>query len=319
MKKYPLHTRVCDTLCIEYPILQGGMVWLSNWKLASAVSEAGGLGVLASGSSSSKAELKEEIKRVRDNTDKPFGINIPLMNPSSPWMIETALEENVHVVITSAGNPKPYSQTIKNEGLIHCHVVATPKQGKKAEESGVDIVIAEGIEAGGHNSPLEITTLVLVQKLVKMVNIPVIAAGGIATGRALLAMLALGAEGVQIGTKFILTHECPAHRNFKRKLLEATEEDTVLTARTIGHPVRCIKNKLTEAIIQWEKEGKTELEIIQEIGPGRSRMAALDGEVEDGTVMSGQCVGLVNEIKSVKEVINEIIREAEERLKELMK
>ncbi len=310
MSRTPLHTEVCDILGIRYPILLGGMVWVSNWRLASAVSEAGGLGVIAGGSCLSADELKEEIRKTRDNTDKPFGVNIPIMNPNSPWMVDVCLEENVPAIITSAGNPKTYAEKIKSTGIKFLHVVATPRQGQKVEEAGADIIVAEGIEAGGHDSPMEITTFVLIQRITELVKTPVVAAGGIATGRALVAALALGAKGVQMGTRFILTPECEVHENFKKALLEATEEQVVLTARSVGHPVRCLRNKLAEEILEWERKGASDAELMEKIGPGRSRKAAREGDVEEGTVMTGQCVGLVKEIKPVKEVIEEIINEA---------
>lgn len=311
-------TEVCEILGIEYPIFLGAMVWVSNWKLASAVSNAGGLGVLAGGSILSEDELREEIKRVREATDRPFGVNIPIMNPLSEQLVNVCIEEKIPVIITSAGNPKTYAEKIKSSGAKFVHVVATPRQGKKAEECGADIIVAEGIEAGGHDSPFEITTFVLIQKITEIVRVPVVAAGGIATGKSMVAAFALGARGVQMGTRFILTKECEVHPNFKDKLLQATEEDTVLTGRSIKKPVRCIKNKLAEEILELERKGVSEMELLNHIGPGRSRLASVEGDVENGTVMCGQCVGLVNEIKSVSEVIKEMIEEGTKTLQRLI-
>lgn len=310
-------TEVCDVLGIKYPVFLGAMVWISNWKLASAVSNAGGLGVIAGGGIASEEELRKEIDMVKKNTSSPFGVNIPIMYPNSQELVKICIEERVPVIITSAGNPKTYSEKIKSSGAKFIHVVATPRQGRKAEESGADIVVAEGIEAGGHDSPYEITSFVLIQKVTEMVKIPVVAAGGIATGKAMAGAFALGAKGVQLGTRFILTKECDAHQNFKQKLLESSEEDTVLTGRTIKRPVRCIRNKLAEEILSLEKKGLSEMELLQHIGPGRSRMAAVEGEIEEGTVMSGQCIGLVNEIKTVEEVIEELINDATSTIKNL--
>jgi enoyl-[acyl-carrier protein] reductase II len=308
-------TELCDLLGIEYPIIQGGMVWVSYQELCAAVSEAGGLGILGAGSMTTN-ELREEIRLVKGKTKKPFGINVPIAKPDSEALIETAIQEGVHVIATSAGDPNRFTGRIQDAGLKVIHVSPSPTLAVKAAEAGVDAVAAEGIEAGGHDGFEEITTMALIPQVVEKVDIPVIAAGGIADSRGFVAALALGAKGVQIGTRFAATHEAMGHARFKESILKANDTGTVITGRYIG-PTRCVRNRLTEEIIEKEKSGISSQDLLKFIGPGRSRRATTEGEVEEGTIYCGQIAGLVSELKSAKEVVEEIVRGAEPLVKHL--
>jgi len=310
-------TKLCDLLGIEYPIIQGGMVWVSYSDLCAAVSEAGGLGILAGGSMTID-ELKEQIGLVKSKTKKPFGVNIPIARPDSDALIGVSIEEGVNVVFTSAGNPKRFTQTIHDAGLKVVHVSPSATLATKAADAGVDAVVAEGIEAGGHDGFEEITTMALIPQVVEKLDVPVIAAGGIADSRCFVAALALGASGVQIGTRFAATHEASAHSNFKNAILNANDTGTVITGRRLG-PTRCVRNKLTETIIEAENKGAGPEELFKLIGMGRSQRATVDGDVEEGTIYCGQIAGLIAELKSAKEVITEIIEGAESLCKELEK
>lgn len=308
-------TELCDLFGIEYPIIQGGMVWVSYHALCAAVSEAGGLGILGAGSMTSD-ELREEIRLVKSKTKKPFGINVPIAKPDSDELIDLAIEEGVNVISTSAGNPKRFTRSIQDAGLKVIHVSPSPTLAVKAAEAGVDAVAAEGIEAGGHDGFEEITTMALIPQVVKKLHIPVIAAGGIADSRGFVAALALGAKGVQIGTRFAATPEAMGHPRFKESILKANDTGTVITGRHIG-PTRCVRNKLAEEIIEKEKSGISPQDLLKFIGPGRSRLATTQGEVEEGTIYCGQIAGLISELKDAGEVIEEIIRGAEALVKEL--
>ncbi|MBL7174493.1 MAG: DUF561 domain-containing protein [Desulfobacteraceae bacterium] len=310
-------TKLCDLLGIEYPIIQGGMVWVSYSDLCAAVSEAGGLGVLA-GASMTPDELRGQIGLVKSKTEKPFGVNIPIARPDSDGLVGVSIEEGVNVVFTSAGNPKRFTQKIHDAGLKVVHVSPSATLATKAADAGADAVVAEGIEAGGHDGFEEITTMALIPQVVEKLDIPVIAAGGIADCRGFVAALALGASGVQIGTRFAATHEASAHSNFKNAILNANDTGTVITGRRLG-PTRCVRNKLTETIIEAENKGASPEELFQLIGVGRSQRATVDGDVEEGTIYCGQIAGLIAELKSAKEVITEIIEGAESLFKELEK
>ncbi len=299
-------TEVTRRLNIEYPIILGGMVWICMHELCAAVSEAGGLGVLAGGSMTAD-ELKGEIESVREKTKKPFGINIPLLRPDAEDLIDISIEGGAAAVITSAGNPKRFTKKIKDAGLVVLHVSPNVTLAKKAEDAGVDIIVAEGFEAGGHNGFDEIGTMALIPQVVDNVSIPVVAAGGIADSRGFAAAFALGAGGVQMGTRFVATHEARAHKNFKDAILGVTDTGTIVTARTLG-PTRCIKNPLAEKILAAEKGGAGVEELYELIGEGRSRKAAVDGDIVEGTVYCGQIGGLISELKSVKTVIDDIIK-----------
>ena len=285
-------TELCDLLGIQYPILQGGMVWVSYNELCAAVSNSGGLGILAGGSMTAD-ELREEIRLVKEKTDKPFGANIPVVKPDSESLVNVAIEEEVDIISTSAGNPKRFTQKIHDAGLKVIHVSPSPQLAAKAAEAGVDAIVAEGIEAGGHDGFEEITTMALVPQVVEKVTIPVVAAGGIANGRGFVAALALGAKGIQMGTRFVATHEASGHTNFKEAILNANDAGTVITGRRLG-PTRCVRNRLTEEILEAESKGATPEELFQLIGMGRSRRATQEGDVEEGTIYCGQIAGLIH-------------------------
>ncbi len=301
-------TELCDILGIEYPIIQGGMVWVSYHELCAAVSEAGGLGILAGGSMTPD-ELREEIRLVKERTSKPFGVNVPIVKADSESLVDVAIEEGVSVISTSAGNPARFTPRIHDAGIKVMHVSPSAKLAKKAADAGVDAVVAEGIEAGGHDGFEEITTMALVPQVVDMLKIPVVAAGGIADSRGFVAALALGAKGVQIGTRFAATHEATGHPDFKGAIVNADDTGTVITGRVMG-PTRCVRNRLTGRILEAEREGATAAELFKLIGIGRSRRAAVEGDVEEGTVYCGQIAGLISELKSAGDVIEEILEGA---------
>ena len=314
MFKTMFKTEVCEILGIEYPIILGGMVWIGKSDLVAAVSEAGGLGQLAAGGMSVE-EIEEEIEKVKQKTSKPFGVNIPLVRPDSADMIEISIKSGASVITTSSGSPKKFTSRIKDQGCKVMHVVSSVSFAKKSAEAGVDIIVAEGIEAGGHNGFDEITSMALIPQVVDSVDIPVIAAGGIADGRGFVAALSLGAKGAQMGTRFAATYESAAHPRFKESIINAQDDSTVITGRTTVGPTRSIKNRLTDMIVDAEKKGASPDELFELIGEGRSVMASIEGKIEDGSVYCGQIAGLVREIKSAKEVINDIIAEAKNIIK----
>jgi enoyl-[acyl-carrier protein] reductase II len=299
--------RICQLLGIKHPILQGGMVWVSTRELAAAVCNAGGLGVARG--SQSKEHLKEDIQAIRDLTDGPLGVNIPLLDPLSAEILEMVAELKVDAVITSAGSPAKHTGWLKEAGLKVLHVIPSVRLAKKAADSGVDAVVAEGYEAGGHNGVDEITTMALIPQVVDAVDIPVVAAGGIADARGMVAAFALGAEAVQLGTRFIATRECIAHARVKEAILSAGDVSTVITGR--GHaPVRMLKNKLAEKILEREHSGASHEELLEFIGSGRTRAALIEGDLEEGSLMAGQIAGMIKDVKSVQEVIDEMIQGA---------
>jgi enoyl-[acyl-carrier protein] reductase II len=308
-------TKLCDILNIQYPSIQGGMVWICMHELAAAVSEAGGLGVLAGGSMTPE-ELAEEIRRTKAVTTKPFGVNIPLLRPDAETLIDVAVAGGAAAVVSSAGNPKRFTKKIQDAGLKVVHVSPNVSLASKAEDAGVDAVVGEGIEAGGHDGFDEITTMALIPQLVERLGIPVIAAGGIADGRGLVAALALGAQGVQMGTRFAATFEARAHPKFKEAILSVNDTGTVISARTLG-PTRAVKNKLTERIAEAERACVPKEELLELIGEGRSRMASVDGDVDEGTVYCGQIGGVITELKHAGDVVKGTIEEAEKVVKEL--
>ncbi len=292
---------------IKYPIVQGGMIWCSGWELASAVSNAGGLGLIGSGSMD-PVILREHIKKCKKATKNSFGVNIPLIFSFAEDFINIVIEEKVPIVFTSAGNPKKYTEILKKRGIIVVHVVANKKSAIKCEEAGVDAIVAEGFEAGGHNGREETTTMVLIPMINKAVSIPLIAAGGIATGRAMLAVMCLGAEGVQIGSRFVASNESSAHQNFKNKVIEAGDGDTMLTLKSLI-AVRLLKNKFFNDISKEESAGASAEELIKILGKGRSKQGMFEGDIDDGELEIGQVAALINEQKPVAEIINEIIQE----------
>lgn len=305
-----INTEICKILDIKYPIIQGGMAWISTAELAAAVSEAGGLGIIAAGNAPAKT-VEEEIIKLKKLTDKPFGVNIMLLSPFAEEVVDIVCRFKVPVVTTGAGNPAKFIKKLKGAGTKIIPVVPAVALAKRMENLGADAVIVEGTEAGGHVG--ELTTMVLVPQVADAVNIPVIAAGGIADGRGLLAALSLGAEGVQIGTRFICAEECTVHKNYKNMILKAKDRDAVVTARITGHPVRMLKNKLARQFFDLEQKG-AEIEKTEQLGLGKLELAAVEGDVENGSVMAGQVAGMVDKIQPCKEIMEEIILDAKNRL-----
>lgn len=301
------YTELCQILEIKYPIIQGGMAWVANHQLAQAVSNAGGLGIIAAGNAP-KEVVGEEIKNLRLQTDKPFGVNIMLMSPFSEDIIDLVCEERVPVVTTGAGNPGKYIKKLKDSGIKVLPVVPTVALARRLEREGADALIVEGTEAGGHIG--ELTTMSIVPQIVDAVEVPVVAAGGIADGRGFLAALSLGAKGVQMGTRFVCSTECVAHQNYKRKIMKSKDRDAIVTGRSTGYPVRVLKNKFTKEYIELEKTGVSFNE-LEELGAGRLRTAVIDGDMDNGSIMAGQISGMVNDIKPCEDIINNIIKEAE--------
>ena len=304
-------TKICDLLGIEYPIIQGGMTWIANAELAAAVSNAGALGII-SPNAGMKLEgdvmecQRSQIRKVKSLTDKPFGVNLPVQIPEIEKLIAVLVEEGVKVVTSSAGSPALYTTRLKEAGVKVLHVVASVRHAKSAERNGVDAVIAEGYEAGGHNGMDELTTMVLVPQVVDAVSIPVVAAGGIYDARGFVAALALGAEGVQIGTCFVATHECVAHQNFKEAIVEATDTGTVITGRKLG-PARILKGGFATTILELEGKGATAEELLVFIGLARSRIGELDGDLAEGEAYCGAIAGMINEIVGAGDVVKRIV------------
>lgn len=309
-------TEICEMFGIEIPIILGGMLWVGKSDLVVAVSEAGGLGLLGAGGMRIE-EIEEELENVRKKTSKPFGVNIPLLRPDAEEMIDVSIKNRATVISTSAGNPKRFTRMIQERGCRVMHVVANVSFAVKAVDAGVDVIAAEGYEAGGHNGSDEITTMALVPQVVETVNLPVVAAGGIADGKGFVAALALGAKGVQVGTRFLATHECAAHTNVKEAVLGLTDDGTCVTGRTTIGPARAIRNRLTDMIIDAEKRGASTEELFELIGEGRSARACIEGDCDEGTVYCGQIGGNIHEIKSVNEVMEGMIAEARDIVQSL--
>jgi len=305
--------RVSELLGVEYPIFQGGMAWVATANLAAAVSNAGGLGIIAAGNLNPE-KLSSEIDKLRSLTDKPFGVNLMLLSPQIEELFDVVVEKKVPVVSTGAGNPAKYMESFKKIGTIVIPVVASATQAIRMEKIGADAVVAEGMEAGGHIGKL--TTMVLIPEVVDNVSIPVIAAGGIADGRGVAAAFCLGAEGVQLGTRFICSPESEAHENFKIKLLKSRSLDAIVTGNSTGHPVRSLRNTLTKEIIFLEKKGAG-FEEIETVALGGLRKAVIEGDMKMGSVMAGQSVGLVKKILPVEEIIREVFEDAGNTIKKL--
>ena len=301
--------RICELFGIQYPIIQGGMVWCSGWRLAAAVSEAGGLGLIGAGSMHPET-LREHIQKCQAATDKPFGVNVPLMYPEIETIMRIIIDEGVKIVFTSAGNPKTWTTTLKEKGIKVAHVVSSSKFARKCEEAGVDAVVAEGFEAGGHNGREETTTLCLIPAVRRATTLPLIAAGGIGTGDAMLATFALGAEGVQVGTRFALTNESSAHENFKRLCLSLNEGDTKLLLKKLS-PTRLVKGGFTTAVEEAEARGASVEELRELLGKGRAKKGIFEGDLEAGELEIGQVAALFREQQSAREVIEEMIRDFE--------
>lgn len=306
-----MKTEITELLGIEYPIIQGAMAWVGTNELASAVSEAGGLGIIGSGGAPA-SWVKEQIQQVKKKTDKPFGVNVMLMNPEADAIAQVIVDEKVPVVTTGAGNPEKYMEMWKAAGVKVIPVVASVALAKRMERTGADAVIAEGTESGGHIG--ETTTMALVPQVVDAVSIPVIAAGGIADGRGIAAAFMLGAKAVQMGTIFVASKESIASDAYKNKVVKAKDIDTKVTGRSTGHPVRCIRNKQTQEYLRLESEGAT-LEELEHLTLGGLRKAVVDGDVINGSVMAGQIAGLVKEIRSCKDIVEGLNAQAEELLK----
>jgi enoyl-[acyl-carrier protein] reductase II len=294
---------------IQYPIVQGGMIWVSGWKLASAVSNAGGLGLIGSGSMYPEV-LREHIQKCKKATDKPFGVNVPMLYPQIQEIIDIIVEEGVKIVFTSAGNPKTWTAFLKEKGITVVHVVSSVKFALKAEVAGVDAVVCEGFEAGGHNGREESTTFTLIPMVKQEVKIPVIAAGGIASGRGMLAAMVLGADGVQIGSRFAATIESSAHDNFKQTIVDVKDGDTHLTLKELA-PVRLVKNQFYNQVQELYQQNPTVEEIKELLGRARAKKGMFEGDLENGELEIGQIAGIIHEIKPAKEVLEEIVQEFE--------
>jgi enoyl-[acyl-carrier protein] reductase II len=299
--------RICELFGIKYPIVAGGMVWCSGWRLASAVSNAGGLGLIGAGSMHPET-LREHIQKCKAATDKPFGVNIPLMYPEIDTIIDIVINEGVKIVFTSAGNPKMWTGKLHNHGIIVGHVIASTRFARKCEEAGVDAIVAEGFEAGGHNGREETTTMCLIPAVRKITSKPLLAAGGIASGEAIAAAMALGADGVQMGTRFALTVESSASDAFKQRCLNLNEGDTQLTMKQIS-PTRMIKNDFFQLIDNAEKSGAIIDELREIIGKGRTKKGIFEGELDDGELEIGQIASSIKQIRTVSEAMVQMIDE----------
>lgn len=310
---YMIKTNICSLLNIKYPIFQGGMAQISDAGLAAAVSEAGGLGVIAAGNNTAEV-LRKEIHKIKNLTNKPFGVNVMLLSPHAEEVGNLLIEEKVPVIITGAGNPGKFMKMWKEAGSKVIPVVPSVAYAKHLEKIGADAIICEGTEAGGHVG--ELTTMCITPQVVDAVSIPVVAAGGVGDGRGIVAALSLGAQGVQVGTRFVLAKECKVHQNYKDKIIKANDTDTAVTGRKTGHPVRVLKNKLVTQFKKLEKDNAT-VDEMEQLGRGRLYKAAVEGDVDYGSVMSGQIAGLVCKEQSCEEIINEMFDEAEKIMKNL--
>ncbi len=308
-----IRTPLCDLLKIQHPILQGGMAWVATPSLVAAVSEAGGLGVLGAGNCPPDL-VRQQIREIRERTDRPFGVNIALISPFIPDIVDICVQERVPVVTTGAGSPSAFMPALKQAGVTVVPVIASVALAKRLERMGADALIAEGSESGGHIG--DVATMPLIPQVVDAVKVPVVAAGGIADGRGLVASLALGAVGIQMGTRFISTVECAVHDNYKQMIVKAGDRATITTGHSLGHPVRALRNPMTRKFEELEKVGLSEEELI-DFGTGKLRRAAVDGDVNEGSFMAGQSCGLVHDTVTVAELIERIISQAEALLKDL--
>ena len=302
-----MKNRITELFNIDYPLIQAGMIWCSGWRLASAVSNAGGLGIIGSGSMYPEI-LEEHVIKCKQATDKPFAVNLPMLYPDIDKHVETIIKHKVPIVFTSAGNPKTWTAHLKEHGIKVVHVVSSVKFAKKSEEAGVDAVVAEGFEAGGHNGRDETTTMCLIPMVANELSIPVIAAGGIGTGKGMLAAMNLGADAVQIGSRFVATPESSAHQNFKDTVVDAKEGDTLLTLKEIT-PVRLVKNPFFQRVQEAYGSGASIDEIRELLGRGRAKKGMFEGDLEEGELEIGQISGLINSIKPAADIVAEIIAE----------
>ncbi|WP_298504724.1 nitronate monooxygenase [uncultured Maribacter sp.] len=302
-----MKNRITDLFGIQYPIIQGGMIWASGWRLASAVSNAGGLGVIGAGSMYPDV-LKKHIIKCKEATDKPFGVNVPMLYPNLEEIFKIIIDLKVKIVFTSAGNPKVWTPLLREKGIKVIHVVSSLKFALKAQEAGVDAIVAEGFEAGGHNGRDESTTITLIPLVKKYIRIPIIAAGGIATGEAMLASMVLGADGVQVGSRFVASHEASSHINFKEMVVDAKEGDTELTLKELA-PVRLLKNKFYKDVQEVYRSGATVEKLKAVLGRARAKKGMFEGDLEEGELEIGQVSALITDIKSVKEIIDTMVME----------
>ncbi len=302
-----MQNKITELFQIKYPIIQGGMIWASGWRLASAVSNAGGLGIIGAGSMYPEV-LREHIQKCQNATSKPFGVNVPMLYPDIDKLMDIIVEMGVKIVFTSAGNPKTWTPHLKEKGIIVVHVVSSLKFALKSQDAGVDAIVAEGFEAGGHNGRDETTTLTLIPSVKEKITIPLIAAGGIATGRAMLAAMVLGADGVQVGSRFVASEEASSHEAFKQKVIEAGEGDTHLTLKELA-PVRLIKNKFYNDVQEAYSRGATPEELKQILGRARAKLGMFEGDMEEGELEIGQVSALINDIKPAAQIIEDMISE----------
>lgn len=307
-----MNTRITDLLGIEYPIIQGGMAWVAEYNLAAAVSNAGGLGIIGAGGAPAEF-VKEQIRKTKEKTNKPFGVNLMLMNPEADAIAQVIVDEGVKVVTTGAGNPSKYMEMWKAAGIKVIPVVASVAMAKLMERGGADAVVAEGMESGGHIGST--TTMSLVPQVVDAVSIPVIAAGGIGDGRGVAAAFMLGASAVQMGTRFVVAKECIVHDNYKEQIIKAKDIDSAVTGMSTGHPVRCIRNKMSKEYLRLEKEGADFME-LEKLTLGSLRKAVVEGDMINGTIMAGQIAGMVKKEQTCAEMIQEIMAQAKELLHE---
>ncbi len=299
--------RITNLFKVQYPLIQAGMIWNSGWKLASAVSNAGGLGIIGAGSMYPDV-LQEHITKCKRATSKPFGVNIPMLYPNIDEIIEIVINEKIPIVCTSAGNPKIYTSRLKQHGITVVHVVSSVKFALKAQDAGVDAVVAEGFEAGGHNGRDETTTFTLIPMVKQHIQIPLIAAGGIADGKGMLAAMILGADGVQIGSRFVASYESSAHQDFKQEVVKAKEGDTLLTLKELA-PVRLLKNKFFDQLMELYKTNPSKEQLTQLLGRARAKRGMFEGDLEDGELEIGQVAGLIHQIKPAAQIVKEIMEE----------
>ncbi|MCA4806554.1 nitronate monooxygenase [Myroides odoratimimus] len=310
-----MKNKLVDLFKIQYPIVQGGMIWNSGYKLASAVSNAGGLGLIGAGSMYPEV-LREHIQKCKKATDKPFGVNVPMLYPNIEEIMNIIVEEGVKIVFTSAGNPKTWTPFLKQHGITVVHVVSSSKFALKAQEAGVDAIVAEGFEAGGHNGREETTTLTLIPMVREKITVPLIAAGGIATGRGMLAAMVLGADGVQMGTRFIASKESSAHDNFKNLLLDVQEGDTVLTLKELA-PVRLIKNEFYTGLQALYAKNPSVEELKEYLGRARAKKGMFEGDLVEGELEVGQISGLIHKIEPVSDIVKNIIAEFDQAKRDI--
>lgn len=302
-----MENRITKLFKIQYPLIQAGMIWNSGWKLASAVSNAGGLGIIGAGSMYPDV-LQEHITKCKAATTKPFGVNVPMLYPNIDQIIEIIIKEKIPIVFTSAGNPKTHTQRLKQHGITVVHVVSSVKFALKAQDAGVDAVVAEGFEAGGHNGRDETTTFTLIPMVKEQIRVPLIAAGGIANGRGMLAAMILGADGVQIGSRFVASQESSAHQDFKQEVIKAKEGDTLLTLKELA-PVRLLKNKFFDQVMELYKTNPSKEQLTQLLGRARAKRGMFEGDLQEGELEIGQVAGLIHQIKPAAQIVSEIIEQ----------